>query len=114
MEKPKLNLLGDEDKESRHTHEKDLSKNITKNSIHNSYIDNNKNNTVNQIINNNFTYEINNYFGDINKNNCHDSIQTIKDEFKQKKYLYLKKNKIKFFRNSDIQNNNENCCVSCI
>ena len=114
MEKPKLNLFGDEDKESRHTHEKDLSKNITKNSIHNSYIDNNKNNTVNQIINNNFTYEINNYFGDINKNNCHDSIQTIKDEFKQKKYLYLKKNKIKFFRNSDIQNNNENCCVSCI
>ena len=114
MEKPKLNLLGDEDKESRHTHEKDLSKNITKNSIHNSYIDNNKNNTVNQIINNNYTYEINNYYGDISKNNCHDSIQTIKDEFKQKKYLYLKKNKIKFFRNSDIQNNNENCCVSCI
>ena len=114
MEKPKLNLFGDEDKESRQTYEKDLSKNITKNSIHNSYIDNNKKNTINQIINNNFTYEINNYFGDINKNNCHDSIQTIKDEFKQKKYLYLKKNKIKFFRNSDIQNNNENCCVSCI
>ena len=108
--------LNDENEEPKKTFEKNLNKSIIKKSINNSFISNNKTHGVNQIINNNYTYEINNYYGDISKNNCHDSIQTIKDEFKQKKYLYLKKNKIKFFRTSDIKNDiqNENCCVSCI
>ena len=116
IEKPQLNLLNDESEEPKKTFEKNLNKSIIKKSINNSFISNNKTHGVNQIINNNYTYEINNYYGDISKNNCHDSIQTIKDEFKQKKYLYLKKNKIKFFRTSDIKNDihNENCCVSCI
>ena len=119
IEKSQLNLLCDENEEPKQTFEKNLNKSIIKKSINNSYIDNIKThcaNQVNQIINNNYTYEINNYYGDINKNNCHDSIQTIKDEFKQKKYLYLRKNRIKFFRAPDIKNDihNENCCVSCI
>ena len=116
IEKSQLNLLNDESEEPKKTFEKNLNKSIIKKSINNSFISNNKTHGVNQIINNNYTYEINNYYGDISKNNCHDSIQTIKDEFKQKKYLYLKKNKIKFFRTSDIKNDihNENCCVSCI
>ena len=116
IEKSQLNLLNDESEEPKKTFEKNLNKSIIKKSINNSFISNNKTHGVNQIINNNYTYEINNYYGDISKNNCHDSIQTIKDEFTQKKYLYLKKNKIKFFRTSDIKNDihNENCCVSCI
>jgi len=117
MGKSKLNLLSDEDKEPKPLYQNNFTKNSLINNIDNLDDSNikNKNATIKQIINNNFTYEINNYYGDISKIQFDDSIQTIKDEIKQKKYLYLNKNRIKFFRTSDIKNDpNENCCISCL
>ena len=70
IEKSQLNLLNDESEEPKKTFEKNLNKSIIKKSINNSFISNNKTHGVNQIINNNYTYEINNYYGDISKNNC--------------------------------------------
>ena len=68
--------------------------------------------------NNKVTHKINIY-EEINQKKFDDSIQTFKDEMKQKKYSYLNKNKFRknlFFRTTEIQNDipTENCCISCI
>ena len=75
----------------------------------------------NEISNNNIIiHKINNYYGPIYPKNFGDTIQSYKEEMKQRKYSYLNRKKEKIneynFRTLEFKNDikTENCCISCI
>jgi len=120
IKKEKLNILNNNVKEIKLSEYKKLNSETLKNCINSCDIslDDNK---KSELSNNNIIIQrINNYYGPIYPKNYDDTIRSYKEEVKQKKYLYLKKKKIKKnlynFRTLEIKNevNSENCCISCV
>ena len=120
IKKEKLNILNNNVKEIKLSEYKKLNSETLKNCINSCDIslDDNK---KSELSNNNIIIQrINNYYGPIYPKNYDDTIRSYKEEVKQKKYLYLKKQKIKKnlynFRTLEIKNevNSENCCISCV
>ena len=120
IKKEKLNILNNNVKEIKLSEYKKLNSETLKNCINSCDIslDDNK---KSELSNNNIIIQkINNYYGPIYPKNYDDTIRSYKEEVKQKKYLYLKKKKIKKnlynFRTLEIKNevNTENCCISCV
>ena len=114
----KLNLLSNDEMDKNKTIDNKLNKHILKSYINKCDITSFKNSKSGIFNNNKVTHKINIY-EEINQKKFDDSIQTFKDEMKQKKYSYLNKNKFRknlFFRTTEIQNDipTENCCISCI
>ena len=120
IKKEKLNILNNNVKEIKLSEYKKLNSETLKNCINSCDIslDDIK---KSELSNNNIIIQrINNYYGPIYPKNYDDTIRSYKEEVKQKKYLYLKKKKIKKnlynFRTLEIKNevNTENCCISCV
>ena len=120
IKKEKLNILNNNVKEKKLSEYKKLNVETLKNCINSCDIslDDVK---KSELSNNNIIIQrINNYYGPIYPKNYDDTIRSYKEEVKQKKYLYLKKQKIKKnlynFRTLEIKNevNTENCCISCV
>ena len=120
IKKEKLNILNNNVKEIKLSEYKKLNSETLKNCINSCDIslDDVK---KSELSNNNIIIQrINNYYGPIYPKNYDDTIRSYKEEVKQKKYLYLKKKKIKKnlynFRTLEIKNevNTENCCISCV
>ena len=117
IKKEKLNILNNNVKEKKLSEYKKLNVETLKNCINSCDIslDDVK---KSELSNNNIIIQrINNYYGPICPKNYDDTIRSYKEEVKQKKYLYLKKKKIKNnFRTLEIKNevNTENCCISCV
>ena len=120
IKKEKLNILNNNVKEIKLSEYKKLNSETLKNCINSCDIslDDVK---KSELSNNNIIIQrINNYYGPIYPKNYDDTIRSYKEEVKQKKYLYLKKQKIKKnlynFRTLEIKNeiNTENCCISCV
>ena len=120
IKKEKLNILNNNVKEKKLSEYKKLNVETLKNCINSCDIslDDVK---KSELSNNNIIIQrINNYYGPIYPKNYDDTIRSYKEEVKQKKYLYLKKKKIKKnlynFRTLEIKNevNSENCCISCV
>ena len=120
IKKEKLNILNNNVKEIKLSEYKKLNAETLKNCINSCDIslDDVK---KSELSNNNIIIQrINNYYGPIYPKNYDDTIRSYKEEVKQKKYLYLKKKKIKKnlynFRTLEIKNevNTENCCISCV
>ena len=120
IKKEKLNILNNNVKEKKLSEYKKLNVETLKNCINSCDIslDDVK---KSELSNNNIIIQrINNYYGPIYPKNYDDTIRSYKEEVKQKKYLYLKKKKIKKnlynFRTLEIKNevNTENCCISCV
>ena len=120
IKKEKLNILNNNVKEKKLSEYKKLNVETLKNCINSCDIslDDVK---KSELSNNNIIIQrINNYYGPIYPKNYDDTIRSYKEEVKEKKYLYLKKKKIKKnlynFRTLEIKNevNTENCCISCV
>ena len=120
IKKEKLNILNNNVKETKLSEYKKLNAETLKNCINSCDIslDDVK---KSELSNNNIIIQkINNYYGPIYPKNYDDTIRSYKEEVKQNKYLYLKKQKIKKnlynFRTLEIKNeiNTENCCISCV
>ena len=120
IKKEKLNILNNNVKETKLSEYKKLNAETLKNCINSCDIslDDVK---KSELSNNNIIIQkINNYYGPVYPKNYDDTIRSYKEEVKQNKYLYLKKQKIKKnlynFRTLEIKNeiNTENCCISCV